>query len=102
MQARFWTISAILSTLIILANSSHAFAEDGTYDATVTTDSGTYSVPVDVEDGQVTGVHWPNGGDMSVDGAELDGTSASGINSRGDTVDIEVDDPSYESDDEDE
>lgn len=65
--------------------------EDGTHDATVTTDSGTYSVPVEVEDGEVTEVHWPNGGDMTVDGAEIDGGEASGYNSRGDYINIEID-----------
>jgi len=65
--------------------------DDGTYDATVTTSSGSYTVPVEVEDGEVTTVYWPNGGDMSVMGAEVDETEASGINSGGDWVDIEID-----------
>lgn len=63
-----------------------------TYDGTVTTDSGTYSVPVEVEDGEVTQVHWPNGGDMNVSGAEISDGEASGTNSRGETVDITVND----------
>ncbi|MDD3021225.1 MAG: hypothetical protein PHX61_09665 [Alphaproteobacteria bacterium] len=65
--------------------------EDGTYDAVVTTDSGSYTVPVEVEDGEVTHVEWPNGGNMSVNGADLDDGSATGFNSRGDTVEIEID-----------
>ena len=73
-------------------------ADDGTYDAVVTTDSGTYSVPVEVESGEVTHVDWPNGGAMEVDGAELEDGSASGTNSRADTVNIEIDDPAYNSD----
>ncbi len=62
------------------------------YDADVTTSSGTYSVPVEVEDGEVTTVNWPNGGNMNVDGATISGTSASGTNSRGDSIDIEIPD----------
>jgi hypothetical protein len=65
--------------------------DDGTYDATVTTKSGTYSVPVEVEDGEVTTVHWPNGGNMRVNGADIEDGEASGYNSRGDSVDIEID-----------
>ena len=64
--------------------------EDGTYDATVTTNSGSYTVPVEVEDGEVTYVHWPNGGDMHVYGGDIEDGSASGANSRGDSVDIEI------------
>ncbi len=73
--------------------STQAFAEieDGTYDATVTTSSGTYSVPVEVEDGEVTHVEWPNGGHMSVDGAEIEDSEAEGYNSRGDLIEIEID-----------
>jgi hypothetical protein len=66
--------------------------EDGTHDATVTTRSGSYTVPVEIEDGEVTTVHWPNGGNMHVMGADLDDTEASGTNSRGDLVDVEIDD----------
>jgi len=66
------------------------FSEE--YDATVTTDSGSYSVPVEVEDGEVTQVHWPNGGDMTVSGAEISGGEATGFNSRGDSVSVELDD----------
>ena len=68
------------------------------YEATVTTPSGSYSVPVEVEDGEVTTVYWPSGGNMHVYGAEIDDGEASGTNSRGDTIDISIDD--YKSDDE--
>ncbi len=86
-------VFAIVMVLLI-ALCSPAIAE--TYDAAVTTDSGTYSVPVEVEDGEVTTVYWPNGGDMSVSGAYLDGYTADGSNSRGDSVQIEIDDYSYD------
>ncbi len=72
--------------------TSFVFAEeDGTYDATVTTSSGSYTVPVEVENGEVTIVHWPNGGNMHVYGATVEDNSATGSNSRGDSIDIELD-----------
>ena len=77
----------------ILLFFTPALAEDGTYDATVTTDSGTYTVPVEVEDGEVTHVDWPNGGNMTVQGADLQDGEADGTNLRGDSVHIELDDP---------
>jgi hypothetical protein len=72
--------------------------EDGTYDAEVETDSGTYSVPVEVENGEVTEVHWPNGGNMHVNGAEIENGEATGTNSRGDSVKIQIDDSEYSED----
>jgi len=66
--------------------------EDSTYDATVTTDSGSYRIPVEVEDNEVTSVHWPNGGNMHLYGAEIDGDEASGYDSRGNKVKVELDD----------
>lgn len=64
-----------------------------TYDATVKNDSGTYKVPVEVEDDEVTQVHWPNGGNMHLHGADLDETGdATGYNSNGERISINVDD----------
>ena len=81
---------AVLSLLIFMPILSLA----DEYDATVTTSSGSYTVPVEIEDGAVTHVHWPNGGDMSVNGADIIGNEASGTNSRGENVDIEI--PDYQ------
>lgn len=53
-------------------------------------------MPVEVEDGEVTHVQWPNGGNMSVSGAELENGEASGTNSRGESVDIEIEDYDYD------
>ena len=78
---------AILSLFIIVPFVSLA----DEYDATVTTSSGSYTVPVEVESGEVTEVHWPNGGNMTVSGAEISGGEASGYNSRGESVDISID-----------
>lgn len=83
------TACIIVVSLLII---SSVFAEDGTYDATVRTDSGSYSVPVEVEGGEVTQVHWPSGGNMSVSGAEISDGEATGVNSRGDSVSIELED----------
>ncbi|OFW89293.1 MAG: hypothetical protein A3B66_00465 [Alphaproteobacteria bacterium RIFCSPHIGHO2_02_FULL_46_13] len=83
-----------LVLLLLVISSFHAVADDlddGTYDAIVTTDSGSYTVPVEVENGEVTHVEWPNGGNMSVRGADLYDGSASGYNSRGDSIEIEID-----------
>jgi hypothetical protein len=68
---------------------------DGTYDAQVETDSGTYSVPIEVENGEVSEVHWPNGGNMSLRGAEIEDGEATGTNSRGDSVRIQMDDSEF-------
>ena len=76
----FWTIPLFADVV------------DGTHEAVVTTDSGSYTVSVEVEDGSVTYVHWPNGGDMTVYGGEVDECVAVGTNSRGDQVTIEIDD----------
>jgi hypothetical protein len=92
-------VFSALVGISLLAGNPPAFAqdaaEDGTYDAQVTTESGTYSVPVEVEGGEVTQVHWPNGGNMNVDGADLEGGEAAGTNSRGESIQIEIDDPAY-------
>jgi|SRR3989338_4879864 len=89
-------ISLILILLLVIL-PSFICSEDGTYDATVTTDSGSYSVPVEVEDGEVTQVYWPNGGDMTVYGGEISDGEASGTNSRGESVSIELEDYNDES-----
>ena len=69
------------------------------YEATVTTDSGTYTVPVEVEDGEVTKVDWPNGGRMNVTGADIDDGEADGTNLEGDSIHIVLLNQASESDD---
>jgi hypothetical protein len=104
-----WLISVFVVYQICFVNTSKAQGTilDGTSDAEVTTDSGTYNVPVEVENGEVTGVQWPNGGTMSVTGADIEDGEAIDTNSKGNSVSIEIDDPEYddemgESEDEDE
>ena len=86
--------------LSLLLVAPRAFAEsspvDGTYDARVRTDSGTYRVPVEVEDGEVTSIRWPNGGRLRLRGAEIEDGEAVGRNSDGDRLRIEIDDLEYE------
>ncbi len=60
------------------------------YDATVTTEGGSYLVPVEVEGGEVTDVLWPDGGDMTISGAQIEGIEALGFNSEGEDVQIEL------------
>jgi hypothetical protein len=81
----------VLGVPFALAKNSQY--KDGTYDAFVVTDSGSYTVPVDVADNQVVIVHWPNGGGMHVYGASISGDSASGTNSNGDAITIELSSP---------
>jgi len=74
-----------------LSQDDYSQLPDGTYDATVTTKSGSYGVPVEVQGGEVGVVHWPNGGNMHVYGADIDSSGdASGSNSKGDYVQIEI------------
>lgn len=88
-----------LATLFLIAltlpsiSALAADIDDGAYDAQVTTSSGTYTVPVEVEDGAVTHVQWPNGGNMHIHGGELDDGEASGYDLDGDQVLIEVEYP---------
>jgi hypothetical protein len=87
MRIKHLTIILALAASPALAQATY---EDGTYTAKVKTDSGTYKVPVVVEDGEVTKVKWPNGGNMRVRGGELDGNEASGRNSEGDRIKVEI------------
>ena len=80
---------AVLVAILAFLCVSFIFANE--YDATVTTSSGSYTVPVEVEGGEVTEVHWPNGGNMHVSGATISGGDADGYNSRGDSINIELD-----------
>ena len=82
-------LKKILSLLVISLLSFNSLAEE--YDATVTTDSGSYNVPVEVENNEVTVVHWLNGVNMNVYNAELDPSGcASGSNYEGDKINIEI------------
>jgi hypothetical protein len=88
---------ALIILITITSFSTNALSEDGTYDALVTTQSGTYTVPVEVENGEVTSVQWPNGGNMHVYGGDIDNGEVTGAsNSRGDFINIEIDDSSYD------
>jgi uncharacterized protein with FMN-binding domain len=85
-------------SLLLAAPSTFADSNpvDGTYDACVKTDSGTYRVPIKVEDGEVTAVRWPNDGRIRLRGAEIEDSEAVGRSSDGDRFRIEIDDLEYE------
>lgn len=92
----------LLLSLLLVASLTFADSNpvDGTYDARVKTDSGTYRVPVEVEDGEVTSIRWPNGGRMRIRGAEIEDGEAVGRSSDGDRFRIEIDDLEYENNEE--
>ncbi|NTU72793.1 hypothetical protein HGB07_01300 [Candidatus Roizmanbacteria bacterium] len=92
----FRKLSLVLFVVFFFVPVHTACAKDGSYEAEVTTPSGTYSVEVEVVDGEVAFVQWPNGGDMNVYGAEVINGEAYGTNSRGEFIEIEIEDPSYE------
>ena len=85
--------SSLPLSLLLVAPFTFADSNlvDGTYDARVKTDSGTYQVPVEVEYGEVTSIRWPNGGRMSLRSAEIEDSEAVGRNSDGDRFRIEFD-----------
>lgn len=83
------TTAILLCSLCLIAISGYVSAEE--YNAVVTTAIGTYDVPVEVENGEVTTVYWSNSDDMSVNGALIDDGTASGYNSEGDSIGIELD-----------
>ena len=91
----FHKLSLILFVMFFFVPVHNTFAKDGSYGAEVTTPSGTYSVEVEVEDGEVAFVQWPNGGEMHVYAAEIINGEAYGTNLRGEVIEITIDDPSY-------
>jgi hypothetical protein len=100
MKTLVFSVLAI-STLTTGTANAYDSPEDGTYVANVSTKSGTYTVPVEVDGGEVTHVNWPNGGNMDVVGGDLTDGTADGMNRRGETVHIEMNDTSYDSDSDD-
>lgn len=88
------TLIIVISLLITMPLYA---AEDGTYDAVVTSDNGSYTVPIEVEDDEVTIIYWPNGGAMHLYGAELDGTEATGTSSDDDReYSVEINESTFE------
>ncbi len=62
------------------------------YDAKIKTDSGTYKVPVEVEDNTVTKIIWPNGGRMRVYGGEIEDNETRVRDTEGNRIKIELPD----------
>ena len=80
----------MLVSMLLLSN--FACAEDGNYDAFVTTKDGTYSASVVVESGKVTMVRWQRGVNTIVSTAEIVDGVANGTDSDGNPISIEVQD----------
>ncbi len=87
---------AVLGILNVLTvRPAYAKADDGTYDARVHTYGGNYRLDVDVENGEVMSVHWPNGDDLKLHGGELSGGEANAQDTDGNHISIEIDDSYY-------
>ena len=82
----------IVLLLLFVSTLTTRLAHADKTDARVRTDSGTYRVPVEVEDGEVTKVYWPNGGNMRVRGADIEDGEAIGRDYDGNRIRIEVED----------
>ena len=81
---------AILASLFaFLSVVSFCYAEE--QDALVITDGGSFSVPVEVDNGEVTRVYWPDGQIWSLTGAEISGGEATGVDSGGRSVRVSLD-----------
>ena len=94
---------SLLGFLLIttfLASAADVFAEnypaDGRYRAQVKTEEGTYTVPVDVRDGAVTAIRWPNGKKTKIRGTDLDRGETVGYNFYGDQYKISIDDKKFD------
>ena len=90
-------LTFIVLILTLLLAYSCVLSEDGRYEAIVTTDSGTYSASVEVYDGEVVRIYWPNDEDTTVSGAKINDGEATGVDQNGDTVSIELKDYQGES-----
>jgi hypothetical protein len=90
---------AVLMAAILLPSMS-AKADIGTYTARVSTDGRTYTLPVVIENDEVTKVIWTDGRRMDVAGGVLHGLKAFAMSYKGGyRFNIEVTDPAYQRDD---
>lgn len=92
MKSNYVLATLCLSLIVSFDSLAEMELEDGDYSARVRTDSGTYRVPVEVRDGEIDSIRWPNGGRMKLRGAEVDEDGeAIGRNYDGDRFRIELD-----------
>jgi hypothetical protein len=77
--------------LLILAVFAATVAGAEQYRALVTDSTGSHNVDVDVENGYVTMVHWPNGRDTVLTGAEISSNEAQGYDPDNNVLDIYID-----------
>lgn len=81
----------MVALLVFVGLPALAFAQNGEYDAYVSTESGTYRGVVEVEDGEVVYVRRKDGDQMTLEGAKIVGGQADGTDSNGKSVHIEID-----------
>lgn len=78
----------VISFVLLFIAAYPARSEE--YDAEVTTKKGTFSVPVEVENGEVTTVYWNDEDHMPLYGGELFNRKAWAVDSAGKNVDVLV------------
>ena len=79
----------LLSSFAFFSVVSFCYADQR--DAEVTTDAISYTVPVEVDNGKVTYVYWPNGRIWSLTGADISDGEASGMDFLGRAVHVRLD-----------
>jgi hypothetical protein len=92
MNKKIRFIGILIVFILPLLAYSYVLSEDGRFEAKVTTDSGTYSVPVEVLDGEVVQIDWTNEKKVAVSGAKINDGEATGVDSNGDSVSIKLKD----------
>ncbi|MFH0855915.1 MAG: hypothetical protein V1869_05355 [Candidatus Omnitrophota bacterium] len=83
-------IFCLMALLGFVAVTRFVFAQNGRYDAFVSTDSGTYKAVVEVEDGLVVYVCRENGDHMNLQGAKIVDSQADGTTSSGEQVHVAI------------
>jgi hypothetical protein len=88
------TMTAGLLALGLLAASpvcaQDTRLQDGMYPATATNTGWTYAVSAQVEEGQVTALRWPHGGETPILEGEITNGTAVGFGIEGDRFDITI------------
>ncbi len=82
---RFWISLGLLTTVIFCPL---LMADER--EANVTRKGKSYSVTVEVENDEVTQIHWPNGDDMDITGAKISEEQAVGKNKKGEKIYISL------------
>jgi len=80
----------VICALLLFITAHPARSEE--YAAEVTTKNGTFFVPVEVENGEVTVVYWSEEDHMPVYGGEIFEKKAWAVDSKGKNVDVFIED----------